>query len=96
MQKISAREYARRNKMSLFEVIKKINAGELQAQIVEEDGVNRHYILLENPSKEIEQKPKKHKTPPIDEKESLFKEIDDLRRRIERLEILVGRLQKGD
>ncbi|WP_457608239.1 hypothetical protein [Nitratifractor sp.] len=47
MQRMNVREYARRHKLSLFQVIKKINAGELASETVEENGQKVQYILLE-------------------------------------------------
>jgi uncharacterized protein (UPF0210 family) len=47
MQKIPARVYARRHRMSLFEVIKRINNGELKGETIEENGVNVQYVLVD-------------------------------------------------
>jgi len=50
MKKIKAREYARQHRMSLFQVIKKIQKGELRGEQIEENGVNVQYVLLDGES----------------------------------------------
>ncbi|WP_456458252.1 hypothetical protein [Nitratifractor sp.] len=47
MKKITARDYAREHRLSLFEVIRKTNRGELRSEIIEERGRKITYILLE-------------------------------------------------
>ncbi len=47
MERISVKEYARKHKLSLFQVIKKINSGELRSESVEENGSRVQYILLD-------------------------------------------------
>jgi hypothetical protein len=47
MKRVPAREYARRHKLSLFQVIKKIQNGELRGEQIEENGLKIQYVLLE-------------------------------------------------
>jgi len=46
-EKIPARTYAQRHKLSLFQVIKKINTGELEGEVTEENGRKVQYVLVE-------------------------------------------------
>jgi len=43
-KRIKAREYARKHRMSLFQVIQKIQKGELAGETVEENGVRISYV----------------------------------------------------
>lgn len=47
MQRVPAWIYARQNKMSLFQVIKKINNNELKGEVLEENGKKVQYVLVE-------------------------------------------------
>jgi len=52
MKRMTARAYARREKISLFQVIKKIQKGELRGEQIEENGLKIQYVLLEEDSDE--------------------------------------------
>jgi hypothetical protein len=98
MEKIPVREYARRHRMSLFEVIKKINNEELKAETVEENGRKIQYVLLEAPPSKAEKKRHEPAQPhPLHlvETERLVAEIHDLRQRIERLEKIIAEIKEG-
>jgi hypothetical protein len=98
MQRIPAREYARRHKMSLFQVIKKIQNGELQGEQIEENGLKIQYVLLPEASSEPARNNAKHakssekaeSSPPSGE-ESLHAEIQALREELRELKILMKR-----
>jgi hypothetical protein len=93
MEKIPAREYARRHRMSLFEVIKRINSGELKGETIEENGVNVQYVLLDSADTPAP-KEKESSTQPTGEErkekesalfEKLFMELSQLRIEVARL-----------
>ncbi|ADV46715.1 hypothetical protein [Nitratifractor salsuginis] len=98
MEKIPVREYARRHRMSLFEVIKKINNEELKGETVEENGRKVQYVLLETPSDEVKKEPKvapqAHPLHPL-ETNRLMEEIRDLRKRVERLERIIAEREEN-
>ena len=52
MEKVSLREYAKRKKLSYFDVMKLVRNGKVQSETVEENGKDVPYILLED---EVEQ-----------------------------------------
>ena len=57
---IPAREYARRHRMSLFQVVKQVNEGKLEGETREVDGVKTLYIDVEETEqmqKTMEKKP---------------------------------------
>ena len=56
MERISVKEYARKHKLSLFQVIKKINTGELRSESVEENGLKAQYVLVDKEDREASRK----------------------------------------
>ena len=98
MRKIPAREYARRHKMSLFQVIKKIQNGELRGEQIEENGLKIQYVLLPEEPSESAAKSDKHqkndeKTNPTPHsgEEKLHAEIRALREELRELKTLMKR-----
>lgn len=88
MEKVSLREYAKREKLSYFTVMKLVRNGELESETVYENGKDVPYIVIED---KVEKKPnekmEKNKTPKMSlEEENLFlkKEIIELREALER------------
>jgi len=45
--RISVKEYAKLNRISIYQVIRKIQRGELQGETAEENGVRVNYVVLD-------------------------------------------------
>ena len=92
MKKVTAREYARRHKMSLFQVIKKIQKGELRGEQIEENGLKVQYVLLEE-EKESEKRPTEGASASVKtetaENDPVLEEVKKLRRELSELRKLV-------
>ena len=95
MKKIPARTYARRHKLSLFQVIKKINSGELQGEVTEENGQKVQYVLVEEElPPRSEEKPREDPPAPRSSQagqEALLLELKQLRIEVARLRQMVER-----
>lgn len=89
MEKLSIKAYAKRHKLSIFNVMKMIREGSVKSETVEEDGKEIYYILEDNAQKKsIESKTSQHDRPPKNlekEVELLKEEIKLLRREVEML-----------
>jgi len=104
LKRVSAKEYARANKISIYEVIKRVNRGELKGESVKENGKKVTYILLEE-SKEIEKDKKDtnstkelkdlNNTKDSNNYKELQDEIDNLKRRVRELEDIVKKCCKS-
>jgi len=88
MEKVTLREYAKRKKLSYFAVMKLVRNGEVQSEIVKENGKDVPYILLEE---KVEKEPTKSieeiKSPKISLEEEnmlLKKEIIKLKEALEK------------
>jgi len=86
MRKVSVKAYARMNGMSIYQVIRKINRGELEGVTLEENGVKVHYVVLdeaggipEEPSAEPVSEPAPSPTNLADEVRRLREEVVRLR-----------------
>ena len=96
MERVSVREYARRRKLSIFQVIRKINRGELKSESVEENGVKVQYVLIDNSSADNDSPTKEEFSPePDTERSSLSEEIALLRRKVEQLEKIIEKCCKS-
>jgi hypothetical protein len=100
MSRIPAREYARRHKMSLFQVIKKIQNGELQGEQIEENGLKIQYVLLPEESPEPGTAPEKsevqkEKTDASSNDTGLHKEIRALKEELRELRKLMEQCCEG-
>ncbi len=95
MKKIPVRTYARHHKLSLFQVIKKINAGELQGEVTEENGRKVQYVLVEEElPPRSEEKPREETPAPHSSQvgqEAMLLELKQLRIEMARLRQLVER-----
>jgi polyhydroxyalkanoate synthesis regulator phasin len=90
MEKVTIKAYAVKHKLSIFNVMKMVKSGKLESDIVEEDGKEKIYIILnEATEKEI-----KEQIVPIERKEEMMfkeevkllrKEVQLLRKEIEDL-----------
>ena len=57
MERVTLREYAKRRKLSYFNVMKMVRGGELKSEIVKENGKEVSYILMDDEiEKEITEK----------------------------------------
>ena len=92
MKKIPARDYAREHRISLFEVIRKANRGELRSEIIEEKGHKVTYILLEEEGKSSEENRQKKKS----ETKQEGKDFDETRlyKQLESMEEEIRTLRK--
>ena len=90
MEKVTIKAYAVKHKLSIFNVMKMVKSGKLESDVVEEDGKEKIYIILnEATEKEI-----KEQIVPIERKEEMMlkeevkllrKEVQLLRKEIEDL-----------
>ncbi|WP_456392179.1 hypothetical protein [Nitratifractor sp.] len=91
MRRMKLREYARNKHLSLFEVVKKIQKGELRSEQVEENGRSVQYILLEEddatPSKV--RKASQKQTETTEQEDPCMEELKKLRRELAQLRSLV-------
>ena len=85
MEKITAREYARRHRKSLFEVIKMIQQGTLQGEQLEENGRNVQYVFVDKHEDAPSHRTAPDKEIPSPEAHSVQEELALLRKEIERL-----------
>jgi len=96
MERVSVREYARRRKLSIFQVIRKINRGELKSESVEENGVKVQYVLIDDSSDDNDSPAKEELSPESGAAQSsLSDEIALLRRRVEELEKIIDKCCKS-
>ena len=96
MERVSVREYARRRKLSIFQVIRKINRGELKSESVEENGIKVQYVLIDDSSDDNDLPAKEEFSPESHaEQSSLSDEIALLRRRVEELEKIIEKCCKS-
>ena len=97
MKKISVKEYARLNRVSIYQVIKKIQRGELQGVTLEENGVKVNYVVLDEEGESSGDRPiEKEETmlPVAEERKKeadLAEEIRRLREEVARLRAVVER-----
>jgi len=54
VKKITVKEYARLNRVSVYQVIKKIQRGELQGVTLEENGMKVNYVVLDEADGPVE------------------------------------------
>ena len=87
------KEYAVKHKMSIFQVIKKIKAGELASRSVEEDGKEVTYVIVDDAKASAEDRVKKakHETDDVQaEIAALKSEIKLLKREVAQLKKMMG------
>ncbi len=90
MQKITIKAYAVKHKLSIFNVMKMLKSGKLKTEIIEENGKEITYILLDEAiEKEIREQivPMEHKEEFMlrEEMKFLRKEIQLLRKDVDEL-----------
>ncbi len=90
MQQVTIKAYAVSHKLSIFNVMKMVKSGKLKTEVVEENGKETTYILLDDETeKEIKEQiiPLKEKVENrlAEEVQSLRKEVVFLRQEIETL-----------
>ena len=108
MQLLTAKEYATKNKISIFNVMKMIKSQQLKTIIKEEDGKEMVYILLDNSnSSQVQdttiQEDNSKQTPLQDEitqlkgeVTKLNNEVKKLRSELNRLKVTVFKMAKED
>jgi len=72
MQKVTIKAYAIKHKLSIFNVMKMVKSNTLKSKIVEENGKEVHYILLDDNTEETIKKA----IVPLDEKPNSKLEFD--------------------
>ena len=89
MRKILLKDYARMHRMSIFQVIQKLQRGELQGESTEIDGRKTQYVFEQE---EISPAVSDSATRETDEKpdENLREEIRKLAREIEKLRLTIS------
>ena len=94
MEKISIKAYAIKHKLSIFNVMKMLKSGKLKSTVIEEEGKEITYIILD---KETE-KEVQSSIVPISERESatLHKELRELRTELQQLKSEVENLKKRE
>jgi len=92
MEKISIKAYAKKHKLSIFNVVKMAKSGQIPTEIIAEEGKDVTYVLIED---KVEQKVSnaivhEEKTEPY----SLRKENARLKKEIEKLKQEIHSLKK--
>ncbi|WP_457597170.1 hypothetical protein [Hydrogenimonas sp.] len=94
MAKISAKEYARLKGVSLYQVIKMIQRGELQGTVAEENGVRTRYVVLDEEDARPQEAPRsrrKLEAPSPTPASSLQARLEALEKRVAELEAALAR-----
>ncbi len=92
MQKITVKEYARLNGVSVYEVIKRIRRGELQGVTEEENGIRVNYVVLDKTDTSMKTaKSAVPATPSTQERSDLAVEVARLREEVAELRALMER-----
>ena len=92
MRRMSVKQYAVQNKMSIFSVIKAIRNGTLPSETVTEEGKETTYVLVDEMSAEKNEKRTEKGTTQRslqDEVEALKNEVETLKREVARLRSMV-------
>lgn len=96
--RLTVKEYARKNRLSIFQVVKKINTGELPCETVTEKGQEIRYIPID-PSKDKQETPegdRKESSPGSSQSENAYaEELRRLRDELQKLRQLVERCCKN-
>ena len=91
MRKVTVKEFARRHKISVYEVIRRIRRGELEGLTLEQDGERIHYVVLDGKEKREADKPEADRPEPG----TVAEELALLREEIKRLGDLLARCCSG-
>lgn len=87
MEKLTIKAYAKRHKISIFNVMKMVRAGSVKSETVLEEGTETVYILEDQAQeKNVQSQISKYTQPPInleDEIEVLKKEVAALKKELE-------------
>lgn len=90
MQRMSLKAYARKHRVSIYNVIKMTREGRLKSETVEENGKEVLYILCDNESEESVAET----ILPVDPPKSLNEEITLLKTEIKRLKEELAKCKK--
>jgi len=90
VQKITVKEYARLNGVSVYEVIKRIRRGELQGVSLEEEGMKVNYVVLDESDGPVAAAESSAQiAPPAGERSDLAAEVARLREEVAALRALM-------
>lgn len=93
MQKMTLKQYATKQKMSLFNVVKMVKSGALKSETVEESGKEITYVLLD-PSETAGMESSKDAAKTTETTEERMTRLEDevamLRRELDALKISMG------
>jgi uncharacterized protein YlxW (UPF0749 family) len=93
MEKLSIKAYAVKHKLSIFNVMKMVKSSKLKSMVIEENGKEITYIILDTETeKEVQES-----IVPLSERESatLHKELRELRAELQQLKSEVEKLKKS-
>jgi len=80
MKKVTIKNYAVKRKLSIFNVMKMVRSGKLKSEVVEENGKEIIYIVIED---EVEKEIEKGTIPPGEQDEATLKmEIEMLKKEV--------------
>jgi len=92
VQRVSLREYAKKHKLSFFNVMKMVRSGEVKSEMVMEEGKEVWYVLVDAKQEEaVAQKIQAHANQPQTPQE----EIAQLKAEIERLRSALEACEKS-
>jgi len=94
VEKMTIKAYARKHKMSIFQVVKMVKSGSLKSEVTQEEGKEVTYVLLEKNSPQKEQKIASLPQTDRGEMMALKKEIATLNKRLSVLENELYTLRK--
>ncbi|WP_292664401.1 hypothetical protein [Nitratifractor sp.] len=97
-QRLSVKEYARQHRLSIYQVVKKINSGDLSYETVAENGKEVRYILIDPSETEKEISEGKRENPTENGSGSglsCAEELHRLREELQQLRLLVERCCKN-
>lgn len=93
MQKMTLKQYATKQKMSLFNVVKMVKSGALKSETVEENGKEVTYVLVD-PSETAGMESNKNTAKTAETTEERITRLEDevamLRRELDALKISMG------
>ncbi len=76
MKKLTLKEYAAKERLSIFQVVKLLKAGRLESETVQEEGKDKIYILSQG--EESKEKQEENSTAVVVPHKQLYEKIADL------------------
>jgi len=96
MERMTLKKYAVKSKLSLFNVVKMVKSGELKSEMVEENGKEVTYVLVDDNAISAAKERTVEKKPSLSPDAlhalvlSLQEEVESLRREMDNLKISIG------